>query len=151
EGAWNLHRLTQTLPLDFFVLFSSVSSLLGSSGQSNYAAANAFMDALAHYRRGLGLPGLSINWGPWAGTGMAASLSSRAQVRSTTQGFSPLASEQGLQVLESLLGSPLIQIGVFPVNWDLFTQSYSRGHRWQLLSDVADGISAPGKVEQVTA
>ncbi|HKY46023.1 MAG TPA: SDR family NAD(P)-dependent oxidoreductase, partial [Pyrinomonadaceae bacterium] len=65
-GAWNLHLLTRETPLDFFVCFSSVLALLGGSGQANYAAASTFVDALAHYRRSIGLPALSINWGPWS-------------------------------------------------------------------------------------
>ncbi|PYS76016.1 MAG: hypothetical protein DMF66_17050, partial [Acidobacteria bacterium] len=72
RGGWHLHRLTRDLPLDFFVLFSSAASLLGSPGQANHAAANAFLDALAHRRRASGLHGLSINWGAWSGVGAAA-------------------------------------------------------------------------------
>ena len=67
KGAWNLHTLTRDITLDFFVCFSSTASLFGSPGQGNYAAANAYLDALAHYRQSQGLPGLSINWGPLGG------------------------------------------------------------------------------------
>ena len=72
-GAWTLHEALADKPLDFFVLFSSVSSVVVTAGQGNYAAGNAFLDALAHHRRGRGLPALSINWGPW-NTGMIAEL-----------------------------------------------------------------------------
>src|SRR5262249_3656105 len=63
NGAWNLHELTLNKQLDFFILYSSAASLLGSPGQGNYVAANAFLDAFAHYRRAKGQPATSINWG----------------------------------------------------------------------------------------
>ena len=70
-GGWNLHALTLQEPLDFFVLFSSQAGLMGSTSQGSYSAANTFLDALAHHRRALGLPGLSIVWGPWTDVGIA--------------------------------------------------------------------------------
>ena len=62
-GAWNLHTASAKLPLDHFIMFSSVSALVGTAGQANYVAANCFLDALAHYRRAFGMPALSVNWG----------------------------------------------------------------------------------------
>lgn len=109
SGAWNLHLLTETLPLDFFVLFSSGSSVLGSPGQGNYAAANAFLDGLAHYRAAHGLPGLSINWGAWSEVGMAASLSHQQQERLQAQGMRLIAPEQGVHILGSLMRLPHVQ------------------------------------------
>ena len=70
EGAWNLHLLTRELPLDYFVLFSSMASQMGNPGQANYAAANAFLDSLAHYRRARELPALTVNWGALADVGL---------------------------------------------------------------------------------
>ena len=119
-GAWNLHISTQDLQLDFFVCFSSIVSLLGSPGQGNYAAANAFMDALVHYRRNLGLPGLSVNWGPWANIGMAAGLTDHDQEKIAAQGIGTITPEQGLQLLEDLLRQKATQVGVLPVDWSNF-------------------------------
>ncbi|MDJ0597118.1 MAG: SDR family NAD(P)-dependent oxidoreductase, partial [Pleurocapsa sp. MO_226.B13] len=119
-GAWNLHTATQELPLDFFVCFSSVASLMGSPGQGNYGAANAFLDALSHYRQSLGLTGLSINWGPWADIGMAATTESRDRSRWATQGIEPIVPERGLQVLGKLLTVELAQVGVMSIDWSKF-------------------------------
>ncbi|MDZ7269344.1 MAG: SDR family NAD(P)-dependent oxidoreductase [candidate division KSB1 bacterium] len=125
SGAWNLHTATRAMPLDFFVLFSSSSGLLGAAGQGNYAAANAFLDGLAHYRRALGLPALSVAWGPWAEAGMAASLGSKEQQRMANQGMGMIAPGQGLRILEELLGRDETQVGVLPVNWRKFLSQFS--------------------------
>lgn len=119
-GAWNLHHATQDLPLDHFVMFSSIASVLGSPGQGNYAAANAFLDALAHYRQAQQLPGLSINWGTWADGGMAARLGDREQQRLSALGMEAIASQQGLQILEHLMQQAIAQVGVVPVQWGQF-------------------------------
>ncbi|MGB7414820.1 MAG: aminotransferase class I/II-fold pyridoxal phosphate-dependent enzyme [Thermosynechococcaceae cyanobacterium] len=119
-GTWHLHQLSQALDLDHFVCFSSMASLLGSPGQGNYAAANAFMDALMHLRHAQGLPGLSINWGPWGKAGMAAQLSAIDQQRMSDQGIEAILPEQGLPILEELLTQSSAQVGVLPIDWSKF-------------------------------
>ncbi|MCC6456105.1 MAG: SDR family NAD(P)-dependent oxidoreductase [Caldilineaceae bacterium] len=114
QGAWNLHQLTQHCPLDFFVLYSSASVLLGFQGQANYVAANAYLDALAHYRRAQGLPALSINWGPWAQVGLAAAQANRGD-RLAAQGVGSLTPAQGTAILERLLGQEVAQMGAMPL------------------------------------
>ncbi|NEP57570.1 MAG: SDR family NAD(P)-dependent oxidoreductase, partial [Symploca sp. SIO2G7] len=137
QGAWHLHQLTQKLPLDFFVCFSSVASILGSAGQGNYAAANAFMDTLADYRRSLGLPGLTINWGAWAQGGMAARLGSQHQSRLRTTGIGIVTPEKGLQVLGELLSQSVSQVGVFPINWSQFLEQLPGGDKIPFLEAFA--------------
>jgi polyketide synthase 12 len=110
DGAWNLHQLTEGFALDWFVLFSSIAGLLGNPGQANYAAANTFLDALAHARCAAGLVGVSIAWGPWAEKGMAAGLSEADRLRMARQGLSPLESPQGMAILGDAIGqsAPLV-------------------------------------------
>ena len=144
-GSWHLHRLTQELPLDFFVLFSSVASLLGSPGQGNYAAANAFMDVLAHYRSSQGLPGLSINWGPWQ-DGMAASLGDRAQARLAAQGLRTITPEQGLQALQ-MLGFQG-QVGVLPFEWSILEPNLGMGRSVPLLADLVPQAKPQGATQR---
>ncbi|WP_414588369.1 type I polyketide synthase [Scytonema sp. PCC 10023] len=141
QGAWHLHQLTQELPLDFFVCFSSAASLLGSSGQGNYAAANAFLDGLAHYRRALGLPGLSVNWGAWGEGGMAARLADQFQSRIRSLGMSSIPPEQGLQILDRLLGQSATLVGVIPVNWSQFVKQLPAGMKMPVLEAFIDSQS----------
>ena len=98
-GAWNLHQLLEGQELDLFVMFSSAAGLLGSAGQSNYAAANAFLDALAAQRRAQGLAGQSLSWGAWADGGMAAALGAAQQARLARQGMAPLPTDTALALL----------------------------------------------------
>jgi len=112
QGTWHLHQLSRDLALDHMVLFSSAASLLGSAGQSNYAAANAFLDAIAHYRHRQGLPALSINWGAWAESGM--STQARATQRLSRAGQQFIPPDTGLDSLAMLMTTSAAQIGVLP-------------------------------------
>jgi NADPH:quinone reductase-like Zn-dependent oxidoreductase/thioesterase domain-containing protein/acyl carrier protein len=116
SGAWNLHTATAGLKLDYFVMFSSVSALLGAAGQANYAAANCFLDALAHYRRGLGLPALTVNWGA---LGQAGYLERHSKVADllAARGIHPIAASQATAMLGRLLQSSATQIAVMRIDW----------------------------------
>lgn len=123
RGTWNLHNLTKELDLDYFVCFSSVASILGSIGQSNYSAANAFMDRFAHYRHSIGLPCTSVNWGPWDETGMAADLVDRLKI----QGYKPISVNMGLEILQKIINfSTSPQVLVLPMDWSKYMKRINK-------------------------
>ena len=105
DGAWNLHQATQGLDLDFFVVFSSISGIIGMPGNANYAAANTFLDTLAHFRLAQGLTATSVAYGTWEGDGMAAKLVEAARSRFTQFGLDPLRVVDGLRLLEKAVES----------------------------------------------
>ena len=146
DGAWNLHVATQQDPLDWFVLFSSGASLLGSPGQANYAAANAFLDALAHHRQRLGLPGLSINWGPWAEVGLAAASARRGE-RLAYRGLASITPEQGLEALERALDHGAAQLGVLPLNLRQWRQFYPKSAQLPIFAALPEQAEGAAVVE----
>lgn len=115
-GAWNLQKLTASYALDFFTLFSSLASVTGSAGQSNYAAANAFLDALAHHRFRHGLAAQSINWGAWAEVGMAARTETQTH-RRPIPGMRSMSVDQSLTVLEEITQRDSAQVIAADVDW----------------------------------
>jgi acyl transferase domain-containing protein/aryl carrier-like protein len=116
RGGWLLHYLLKDYPLDFFTLFSSTGSVIASLGQGNYAAANAFLDALAHHRRSQGLPAMSIGWGPWS-IGMVEQLN--LEQFYTRRGIELITPEVGTQILARLTGQRPAQLTVINANWKL--------------------------------
>jgi len=120
-GAWYLHQHTRDLPLDAFVLFSSVSAWVGNPGQGNYAAANAFLDALAQYRRSEGLAATSVSWGAVAGVGMLAE-NEVAAATLARAGIRPLPVSVVITAMTSVLRWNPVNLGVMDVDWARWSQ-----------------------------
>lgn len=131
-GASLLHKFTRSLPLDFFILYSSAASVLGSPGQSNYATGNAFLDGLAWQRRNQGLPATSINWGPWT-EGMADD--ERVLKRMALQGITPLSIDNAHEAMERILAADLPQATVMDVDWRRMGKGFG-GHTPTLLAEL---------------
>lgn len=138
-GAWVLHQLSRRRPLDFFVCFSSIASVWGSRGQAHYSAANRFLDGLAHHRRALGLPALTLNWGPWAQGGMN-SAESDALLRRV--GVKTLPVSAALESMGRLMSAGALQAVVADVDWKLFRGSYEARGKRPVLERIGGGKPA---------
>jgi phthiocerol/phenolphthiocerol synthesis type-I polyketide synthase C len=144
-GAWHLHRACRDRRLDFFVLYSSAASVLGSASQGNYAAANAFLDALAWHRESQGLPATSINWGPWSGGGLAAVATERGTL--AARGIESLSPEEGIAALDLVLRGTATQPCVLPMDRQKLASAVAGGLLRGLLATVvadAQGTAEDG-------
>jgi acyl transferase domain-containing protein/acyl carrier protein len=154
QGSWNMHLATQDRLLDFFVLFSSASCTIGNRGQSNYAAANSFMNSLALYRRSQGLCANSICWGPWAQVGMAAS-GSRPGLKMEQLGILGIKLTEGISVMNGIIQKDLAVPTVLDMNWNLFLENVpeaSAGTYFKRFMPGGSGVPAsparPGEAAQ---
>ncbi len=125
-GAYNLHKETLNDKLDFFVLYSSISSVIGNPGQGNYVAANAFLDALAHHRHSMGLPALTVNWGAIADVGYLAK-NSGVVTHLKKMGLHPIPPEQALKALGALLAVKQTNVTVAQVDWIKWAEAHETG------------------------
>jgi len=134
DGAWNLHRLTAGFPLDCFVTFSSIASVTGLVGHGDYAAANAFLDALATYRRSQSLPALTVNWGPWAETGMSTTLGGKEERRHFISYIEP---DVALARLGQAIVDGTTRLIAVDVDWKKFGSQRSLSFESQLFGSAA--------------
>jgi myxalamid-type polyketide synthase MxaE and MxaD len=137
-GAWHLHELTSETPLDFFVLFSSIASLLPQPGQGSYAAGNAFLDALASTRRNEGRPAVAVRWAAWTATGIWTEGKKRTVTAYRQQGIGRISARSGGDCLLRLLHSDLAHALVAPINWTKVSQFYAGGSVPSLLRDLVE-------------
>ncbi|MEU3877285.1 type I polyketide synthase [Streptomyces sp. NPDC029704] len=154
-AARHLHELTRDHDLSFFVLFSSITGVVGNPGQANYAAANAYLDALAEQRRQHGLPATSLAWGPWAGAGMAATGENLAG-RMSRDGLRPLAPGTALAALGHAVTGGTAQLTVADIDWAAYAPALTAARPSALIGDLPEaaralaptGPTAPGAAAQ---
>lgn len=141
-GAWNLHTLTKELPdVDFFVMYSSAASLLGNPGQANYVAANAFLDALARYRRSSGLPALALGWGVFSGVGLAASEDVRG-ARLASRGVIALTPEDGVEIFSRVVSTASTHVAPCPIDTRRWLEFSPELARWPYFANLVAEVPA---------
>ncbi|MFG2905898.1 type I polyketide synthase [Kitasatospora sp. NPDC048286] len=161
-AARRLHELTAHLDLDAFVLFSSFAGTVGNPGQANYAAANAYLDALAEQRRAAGLPATAVAWGHWAGGGLADSAARDARLR--RDGLVAMAPEAAVAAMAAAVGRPDALTVIADVEWERFARNFCATRPSPLLAELpevqravapadrpADGADRTGLAERLAA
>ncbi|MBW5484550.1 type I polyketide synthase [Streptomyces bambusae] len=141
DAALTLHRLTRDLPLEAFVLYSSLAGVVGAAGQANYAMANAALDALAELRRQQGLPATAVAWGAWEGEGMAAA-DPVVRERMRRTGFRPMRADVALQVLDGAVGHGETALLAADIDWDRYVRAAGPAAERPLLRTLT-GPAAP--------
>ena len=134
SGSWYLHEATKDLPLDFFVMYGSAASVLGSAGQSNHSAANAFLDALATLRKSMGLPAVTIAWGAWSDIGAATRVKDTG--RAVRLGLKSLTPEKGIELLKQSMLSDRANITALAVDWNVYLAPGQASSTWPSFEEI---------------
>jgi acyl transferase domain-containing protein/acyl carrier protein len=143
-GTWNLHELTADMELSAFVLFSSLASITGSASQGEYSAANAFLDALAEYRRASGLTATSVAWGLWGGGGMGRLVGEEISRR----GARVMAPELAIEGLQQALNRDETCVGLVDLDWELYAPTYAFARSRPLIEDIPEARQAIANLAQ---
>ena len=143
-GSWALHKATANVELDFLIFFSSLSAVIGSVDLGHYAAANQFIDSLAHHRRACGKAALSVNWGPWAGDGMVSSETGELFEK---LGVKPLARDRAVRALATLAQSDSAQVTVADIDWQTFKPIYESRRPRPLVKEIVVEPPTPPMME----
>ncbi|MBE1536725.1 type I polyketide synthase [Actinomadura algeriensis] len=134
-GAKNLHEATAGIDLDWFVIFSSLSAMIGNLGQAGYSAAGNWVDAFARWRHRQGLPTLSVNWGAWGESGRATDFAER--------GFETITDAEGFTALRELIRHGRVNTGMFPYQPDVMARYYPYGVQAPLLAELQTRAAGP--------
>nr|AAK57189.1 MxaE [Stigmatella aurantiaca] len=140
-GSWVLHEVTREAELDFFVMFSSTSTLWGASGLAHYAAGNQFLEALAHHRRAQGLPATTIHWGTWDEIGGERADNERGYARF---GLNPMSSEPALEAMGQVLRAGVSHKTIASVNWSVLKPIWEARRRRPFLQHMGESLPTPG-------
>ncbi len=124
KSAWLLYNMTRNSGLQFFIMYSSVASVLGSAGQANHSSANAFLDSLSHYLHSRGLNAMSINWGVWSEIGSA--VEKGADKLEKIPGLLSITPEEGMKSLRKAIDSKLPQLGIYRIDWEKYNSNMGR-------------------------
>lgn len=144
-GTWNLHLYSQNFNLNYFVCFSSIASLIGSVGQSAYAAANGTMDAIMSYRKSLYLQGTSLNWGPFGEVGMAKDL------KMQLNGINKLKVKNDFHTIDSILRRNLNQVCIVDIDWKTLGENSGYYSKNPLLSSFQLAVKSEPQQDQEVA
>ena len=140
-GSWLLHEHTKSLDLDFFILKSSLLSLLGSAGQGNYTASSAFLNSLAAHRRAIGLPATAINWCAWSGGGLATVSGARGEAMWSGLGVKFISPDLAMQAFDSLMHRDVGQIAIADADWPTYAGQVGEP---PFLAELVNGKAASG-------
>jgi len=149
QGALNLHNAVGDAPLDFFISFSSISSVIGNAGQANYVAANAFLDGFAHFRRALGLKATTVNLGVLGQVGVVARDADVGRLLEGA-GIHSFSNAMALESLEHIIANDLTQVGLFNINWKRWATGNPTGSATSLFASMVDSQGGDDSVSEIT-